>query len=270
MLTDVILLFLTTSERPGKMNHREHLRPNQKSNLAKDADNEDATANFDFLSTIERSVKILKEVGILALAAYLIFTLAPVIPKWADQFGKMSVKEASFDVMGFKATLVETRTDLTNVIKNAPPEKSTADSPVSPDRKMVFDAIQSIDTLIAQTNAAKPATTQTAKPDNPTVKPPVIPSATRFWVFLGPTNGQSLPAKNFKINKVPEIGQTMEAATEVYKRSSAPFKNNQDWILGDQTGVLKTGQRVAVRRLENIDSAQAGFKNLWAEVEQVN
>ena len=268
MLTDVILLFLTTSERPGKMNHREHLRPNQKSNLAKDSDSEDVTANFDFLSVIERSVKILKEVGMLALAAYLIFTLAPIVPKWAKNLADMSVTEVN--VMGISAKLTETRNELANVIKNAPPEKSTADSAVTPDRKMFFDALQSIDTLIAQTSAAKPATSQTAKPDNPTVKPPVIPSATRFWVFLGPTNGQSLPAKNFKINKVPEIGQTMEAATEVYKRSSAPFKNNQDWILGDQTGVLKTGQRVAVRRLENIDSAQAGFKNLWAEVEQVN
>ncbi|MCH8620417.1 hypothetical protein [Undibacterium sp. TS12] len=249
------------------MNHREHLRPNQKSNLAKDADNEDTIANFDFLSAIERSVKIIKEVGILALAAYLIFTLAPIVPKWAKNLADMSVTEVN--VMGISAKLTETRDELAAVIKNAPPEKSTADSAVTPDRKMVFDAIQSIDSLIAQASTTKSAA-QAAKPDNPTVKPPVIPATTRFWVFLGPTNGQSLPAKNFKTNKVPEIGQTIEAATEVYKRSSAPFKNNQDWILGDQTGVLKTGQRVVIRRLENIDSAQAGFKNLWAEVELVN
>jgi hypothetical protein len=205
------------------------------------------------LDTVERIVKLMRELVLLGLVAYLGWYLVPCVPKWTAQLDNAQISEVSIPGLGFKIAVAEQK--LEQAAKTQTPQKSANDDGLTPDKKLIVEALESVRSVNLQVTAELAPNATVA----PTVRqggaPTPVPSDATFWVYLGVAKGDAIPSKNFRISKLPTTGDIIVASAEVFKRSSAPiYKDGDGWFLGDAVGIVRSGQRVIVRRLEKVNS----------------
>jgi len=217
------------------------------------------------LDTTERVVKALREIALLGLVAYLAWYLVPFVPKWVAKLDNAQITEVS--LAGVVVKLAQVEKNLTQAVKTEPSQKAPSDEAVSSDRKSLVEALETVKTLRTQAAQLESNAGISLPPTKSAATTALPQTDSTFWVYLGLAKGDSIPARNFKISRLPSKGDVIEASTEVYKRNSAPkYKENDGWYLGSTVGVVKAGQKLVVRSLEKIDSDQPGTDVVWAEV----
>jgi len=159
------------------------------------------------LDSIERFVKVLKEVTLLGVIVYLAWYLVPFVPKWVTKLDSAQISEISLAGVGFKLAQVEQK--LQQVVTSDAARKSANDERVTPDKRLIAEALESVRSVTAQTSGRLESPAQST-------------SDTSFWVYLGAAKGSSLPQRIFRTSELPKEGQVIQAATDVYQRKSAP------------------------------------------------
>lgn len=82
------------------------------------------------------------------------------------------------------------------------------------------------------------------------------------WVYIGQLINGKLTNCHFKINEIPQQGETIIANDAVYKRKDFPVElKTGDWKLGSIRGVVNNGDSVRIIQIKEIQD-----KNYWALV----
>jgi hypothetical protein len=215
------------------------------------------------LDNAERGVKMIKELTLMCLLGYVGWYMVPFIPKWAASLDGARISEVS--LAGISLKLEQTEQKLAKAVAAPTVQKSPSDEAVSSDKKLVVEALETVQSLRAESQGQSTGAT-TQAPTKFTGAPAPATTGASFWVYLGLATGESIPPRNFRVSRLPAPGAAIEASTDVYKRDSAPVYKGDDWYLGGTIGVVKEGQKVVVRRLEKIPSTQPGTEVVWAEV----
>ena len=88
-----------------------------------------------------------------------------------------------------------------------------------------------------------------------------------FWVYVGEYNEQKhafRSSPNFDLNVPPQVGATITATSDVYKRDRQPYKDaNGNWQLGRIVGVVPKGKSVNVLETAKIEGENQYDYNSW-------
>lgn len=217
-------------------------------------------ANSPPLDIAERLAKLLREMLVLAIGAYLAWYLIPLLPQFVSQLDGAKVTEV--EVGGIKLKLKEAERALEAAVRTQAPEKGNIDEKASEQAKLISQALDSV------RSAATPVQDHTAMKSKVA---PVSPSsaslsnAQSYWVYVGANRDGKWLTKYFDVAETPHAGDSIRATSDVFRRQSAPIYKDDSWLLGAPLGILQAGGVVRVQRIEAVPGI--GDRGLiWAEV----
>lgn len=224
------------------------------------------SGKYEIFDAAERVTKLLQQMALLGLGAYLAWHLVPIVPEWAKKLENSQITQLS--VPGLDITLLASaQQQLVEAVRSETSQKSAQDEGLARDKKLIVEALENIRAASAQLPVATAPVAYVDDARKPAAGVRAVPEIEPFWVYLGVAKGNTITTNNFRLSKFPSAGDIIAANTEVFKRGSAPISKEGDgWFLGDAVGVVRSGQTVRVLSLKKIDSTQPGAFFVWAEV----
>lgn len=217
-------------------------------------------ANSPPLDVAERITKLLRELLILVMGVYLAWYLIPLLPQFVSQLDGAKLTEV--ELGGIKLKLKEAEKALEAVVRTQAPEKGNVDEKASEQAKLVAQALDTVRSAAKPVQINSDPQSSTGSNKLPSVSVPVEQA---YWVYVGAYRDGNWLTKYFNISGAINVGASMRATSDIYRRQSAPIYKDNDWLLGTPLGILQAGSNVTVRQVETVPGT--GGRNLiWARV----
>ncbi len=88
-------------------------------------------------------------------------------------------------------------------------------------------------------------------------------TANAEWVYIGKYGAEGAISSGFRIDRLPEIGETIYAIQGMHLRDAAPHIKNGKWRFGKAINVLHRGQAITVEELA-LSRKGAAPGDVWA------
>ena len=212
-------------------------------------------------ANIEVLLKVVKELTLIVLLLYVGWHLAPLVPRWMSKLDAAQVSEIS--VAGFGIKLAQVEQTLKENVKVSGPQKTANDEVVSPEKRNVALALETVHKLKTQAASAYPTHDRSPASEKEEKR-----TQGRSWVYLGTSLRGVVSSKTFRATQTPSVGESLEAISDVYKRATSPSLDEANglWTLGEIIGAVSPGDRVTVLRVSKRDSTKQGEEIIWLEV----
>ena len=213
------------------------------------------------LDTAERLVKLTREIVLIVIALAVAIVVMPFLPQLLEQ--AKGLKLTSAEVAGLKFERAkEVEEKLETVQRALAPTEGNKDQRPTKEAKLIAEALDNVRAVTEQT-AIRPNPT-TVAPQQSTSQVAIAPAAS--WVYIGAMRDGRWDSKTFDITGPAKVGATIRASTDVYRRKSAPRKENGDWKMGDPLGqILQEGKTATVQEISEVPGLE-GKTLIWAKV----
>lgn len=213
------------------------------------------------LDTAERLVKLTREIVLILIALAVAIVVMPFVPGLLEQ--AKGLKLTSAEVAGLKFERArEVEEKLETVQRALAPTEGNKDQRPTKEAKLIAEALDNVRAVTEQT-VIRPSPGIIAQQQS-TIQIATTPAPS--WVYIGAMREGRWDSKNFDVSGTVKVGDTIRASTDIYRRKSAPRKENGDWKMGDPLGqILQEGKTATVQEITEVPGLE-GKTLIWAKV----
>lgn len=217
------------------------------------------------LDTAERLVKLTREIVLIVIALAVAIIVMPFVPQLLEQAKGLQLTGAQVAGLKFERAR-EVEEKLESVQRALAPTEGNKDQRLTKEAKLVAEALDNVRAVTEQT-AIRPGPAITTQQQS-TAQVTIAPASS--WVYIGAMRDGRWDSKNFDVSGPVKAGDTIRASTDIYRRKSAPRKENGDWKMGDPLGqILQEGKTATVQEITEVPGLE-GKTLIWAKVSSSN
>lgn len=200
------------------------------------------------LDSIERVLKILREIGLLLVLGGVLVFLGPEAPRLAKELQTASVSEVDLGLVKLKVAQAENA--LQDALQLSAAQSGPEDTKAPEQTQLIASALRSIQ------DASSSVVSSSWHGASP---------AQSFWVYLGSRRDQTWQTTSFGLQDVPTPDSVVRPTVDVFGRRRAPMLLDGQWTKGDVVGVLEAGHAAKVIRTQRVPGKNS-MDLWWAEV----
>src|SRR5690606_33858554 len=211
------------------------------------------------LDTAERLVKLTRELVLIAIAVAIAIVVMPFLPQLLEQARGLTLTSAEVAGLRFERAR-EVEEKLETVQRALAPTKGKQDQLPTREARLIAEALDNVRAVTEQ-NIVRPAPAIVAQQQ---IAVPAAPASS--WVYIGAMRDGRWDTRNFDVSGAVQAGDIIRARADVYRRKSAPRKENGDWKMGDPLGqILQEGKTATVEEIAEVPGID-GKALIWARI----
>ena len=224
----------------------------------RDMDQGSPTSRLDIA---ERLVKLTREIVLIVIALGVAVVVMPFVPQLLEQAKGLQLTSAEVAGLRFERAK-EVEEKLETVQRALAPTEGNKDQRPTKEARLIAEALDKVRAVTEQSAVPPSPAIVTQQKSVPAA--PAVPVS--FWVYIGAIRDGRWESKNFDVTGPVNVGDTIRAGTDVYRRKSAPRKENGDWKMGDPLGqILQEGKAAVVQEITEVPGLE-GKALIWARV----
>lgn len=212
------------------------------------------------LDTAERLVKLTRELVLIAIAVAIAIVVMPFLPQLLEQAKGLTLTSAEVAGLRFERAR-EVEEKLETVQRALAPTEGNKDQRPSKEARLIAEALDNVRTVTEQ-NIVRPSPATIAQQQSL----PAAAAPSPSWVYIGAMRDGRWETRNFDVTGPVRVGDTIHASADVYRRKSAPRKENGDWKMGEPVGqILQEGKPATVQEIAEVPGID-GKALIWARI----
>ena len=212
------------------------------------------------LDIAERLVKLTREIVLIVIALGVAIVVMPFVPQLLEQAKGLQLTSAEVAGLRFERAK-EVEEKLETVQRALAPTEGNKDQRPTKEARLIAEALDNVRAVTEQT-AIRPSPALVAQ-QKAVAPAAAVPAA--YWVYIGAMRDGRWESRNFDVTGAVKAGDTIRASTDVYRRKSAPRKENGDWKMGDPLGqILQEGSMATVQEIVEVPGLE-GKALIWAK-----
>lgn len=213
------------------------------------------------LDTAERLVKLTRELVVIVITVAVAIVVMPFLPQLLEQAKGLTLTSAEVAGLRFERAK-EVEEKLETVQRALAPTEGNKDQRPSKEARLIAEALDNVRTVTEQ-NIVRPSPAIIAQQQRSL---PAAVEPASAWVYIGAMRDGRWETRNFDVSGPVRVGDTIHARADVYRRNSAPRKENGDWKMGDPVGqILQEGKTATVQEITEVPGLD-GKALIWARI----